>query len=814
MSNLLFSPNLSVGGIIFLMNSEFNSQLDKAYLPSQHEPEVSELWEKAGAYKPAGDPAKEPFCIIMPPPNANGVLHAGHLMYTVEDIATRFARMQGRPTLWLPGTDHAGIETQYVYEKELAKKGLSRFDLGPEKFYDEVMEFTKRHQEGALAGFKSMGFSADWSKLKFTLDEDIIDVVYDVFIRLHKDGHIYRGNRIVNWCPRCQAAFPDIETEHIDRDDAMYTVDYGTIKIATTRPETIFADVAVAVNPKDRNYETLIGKTATIPLVDRQIPIIADAHVDPEAGTGALKVTPAHDKNDYEIGQRHNLPEISVIDEEGKLINVPEEFAGMEVLEARKAVVEALDRAGKLVKTDPLTHSVAVHDRCKTPIELLISEQWFLRVKELNKPVIEALENNEINIYPARYKRVALNWLNQEHDWCISRPGWWGIRIPVYYKTNNDPEKENYIIAKDEKEAIKYYGEGNYRAETDTFDTWFSSSQWPYATLMTSGKDDFKTFYPTSLMGTAAEILHKWVTRMVMFGLYATKQVPFKNVYLWGTVTDEKGQKLSKSKGNYEDPMEITAKYGTDALRMALSIGITAGNNGALYDEKVQGYRNFCNKLWNVARFILAKVPEGTNPENAKVLSPADNWVVGKVNETIELVTKNIESYRYSEAGQEVYTLLWEDIADKYIEYSKQSPNNELLAYCLDTVLRLAHPYAPFVTEAIWQRLMWTNSNLITEQWPNVIHSASTAEAKKFEIEIIKIISAKQKDAKAVEVKKLQKELEAKKNMIRISESKLDNKNFVNNAPKNVVEDEKQRLDQAISDATKLEGQIEKLKSN
>jgi valyl-tRNA synthetase len=814
MSNLLFSPNLSVGGIIFLMNSEFNSQLDKAYLPSQHEPEVSELWEKAGAYKPAGDPAKEPFCIIMPPPNANGVLHAGHLMYTVEDIATRFARMQGRPTLWLPGTDHAGIETQYVYEKELAKKGLSRFDLGPEKFYDEVMEFTKRHQEGALAGFKSMGFSADWSKLKFTLDEDIIDVVYDVFIRLHKDDHIYRGNRIVNWCPRCQAAFPDIETEHIDRDDAMYTLDYGTIKIATTRPETIFADVAVAVNPKDRNYETLIGKTATIPLVDRQIPVIADAHVDPEAGTGALKVTPAHDKSDYEIGQRHNLPEISVIDEEGKLINVPEEFAGMEVLEARKAVVEALDRAGKLVKTDPLTHSVAVHDRCKTPIELLISEQWFLRVKELNKPVIEALENNEINIYPARYKRVALNWLNQEHDWCISRPGWWGIRIPVYYKTNNDPEKENYIIAKDEKEAIKYYGEGNYRAETDTFDTWFSSSQWPYATLMTSGKDDFKTFYPTSLMGTAAEILHKWVTRMVMFGLYATKQVPFKNVYLWGTVTDEKGQKLSKSKGNYEDPMEITAKYGTDALRMALSIGITAGNNGALYDEKVQGYRNFCNKLWNVARFILAKVPEGTNPKNAKVLSPADNWVVGKINETIESVTKNIESYRYSEAGQEVYTLLWEDIADKYIEYSKQSPNNELLAYCLDTVLRLAHPYAPFVTEAIWQRLVWTNSNLITEQWPNVIHSASTAEAKKFEIEIIKIISAKQKDAKAVEVKKLQKELEAKKNMIRICESKLDNKNFVNNAPKNVVEDEKQRLDQAISDATKLEGQIEKLKSN
>jgi len=814
MSNLLISSNLSVDVIIISMSVEPYNQMDKAYIPSEHEPTVAKLWEESGAFKPAGDPSKDPFCIIMPPPNANGVLHAGHLMYTVEDVATRFARMQGRPTLWLPGTDHAGIETQYVYEKELAKKGLSRFDLGPEKFYEEVMSFTKKHQEGALAGFKSMGFSADWSRLKFTLDEDIIDVVYDVFIRMHKDGHIYRGNRIVNWCPRCQAAFPDIETEHIERDDAMYTLDYGTIKIATTRPETIFADVAVAVNPKDRNYETLIGKTATIPLVDRPIPILADAHVDPESGTGALKVTPAHDKNDYEIGQRHNLPEISVVDEEGKLINVPEEFAGMEVLEARKAVVTALEEAGKLVATEPLTHSVAVHDRCGTPIELIISEQWFLRVKELNRPVIDALENDKVTIYPSRYKRVALNWLNQEHDWCISRPGWWGIRIPVFYKTSNDPDKDAYIIAKDEAEAIKYYGEGNYRAETDTFDTWFSSSQWPYATLMTAGEGDFNTFYPTTLMGTAAEILHKWVTRMIMFGLYATEKVPFENVYLWGTVTDEKGQKLSKSKGNYEDPMEITAKYGTDALRMALSIGISAGNNGALYNEKVQGYRNFCNKLWNVARFILAKIPENTNPNDAKLLSPADNWITGKLNDAIDEVTKDIESYRFSEAGQTIYSLLWDDIADKYVEYSKQSPNNELLAYCLDTVLRLTHPYAPFVTEAIWQNLMWTKSNLITEQWPNVIHKPSTEKAQEFEIEIIKILSAKQKDANKVEVLKLQKELTAKQNMIKISETKLSNKNFVANAPANIVEEEQARLDQAQADVLKLEGQIEKLESN
>jgi len=784
-----------------------NPEMPKAYTPADHENKISELWDKNNAYQPyasvkaqaaaslANNPKKaEPFSIIMPPPNANGVLHAGHLMYVIEDIATRFARMQGRPTLWLPGTDHAGIETQYVYEKELAKTGLSRFDLGPEKFYEEVMAFTKTHQEGALAGFKSMGFSADWSKLKFTLDEDIINVVYDVFIRLHKDGHIYRGNRIVNWCPRCQAAFPEIETQHVDRDDAMYTLDYGTIQIATTRPETIFADAAVAVNPEDSSYLQLVGKTATIPLLDRPIPIIADNHVDPKSGTGALKVTPAHDKNDYEIGQRHSLPEISVIDEEGKMINVPDQYAGMEVLEARQAVVAALEAAGKLVKTEPLTHSVAFHDRCGTAIELIISEQWFLRVKELNKPVIDALETDKINIFPKRYKRVALNWLSQEHDWCISRPGWWGIRIPVFYKIDNNPNTDSYLIAKDESEAAKYYGEGNYRAETDTFDTWFSSSQWPYATLMTSGEGDFSTFYPTTLMGTAAEILHKWVTRMIMFGLYTTGKIPFENVYLWGTVTDEKGQKLSKSKGNYQDPMEITAKYGTDALRMALSIGISAGNNGALYNEKVEGYRNFCNKLWNVARFILAKVPEVTLPDKAELHSPADHWIISRINQAIESVTKNIETLHYSEAGQTIYSLLWDDIADKYIEYSKQSSNPAMLAYTLDTILRLAHPYAPFVTEAIWQELPWQDSILITETWPKIKIKPSAQLAKQFELDIIAILSAQQKQHKQVQAAKIEKEIAAKLNLIKITKTKLSNPAFAKNAPKELVAGERAKL--------------------
>ncbi len=795
------------------MNASPTSELSKAYNPSENEAGIYKMWEDSGAFKPNGDKSLPPFSIIMPPPNANGSLHAGHLMYTLEDVAIRFARMQGRPTLWLPGTDHAGIETQYVYEKELAKKGLTRFDLGPDKFYSEVMDFTLKHQQGALDGFKSMGFSADWSRLKFTLDEDIIQIVYDTFISLHRDGHIYRGNRIVNWCPRCQAAFPDLETDHINRDDAIYTLDYGSIKIATTRPETLFADTAIAVNPKDKRYLKLIGQTATIPLVDRPIAIIADTYVVPTAGTGALKVTPGHDKNDYEIGQRHNLAEITIVDSEGKLINVPEQFAGLTVMEARHAVVKALETAGKLTKAEPLSHSIAVHDRCGTTIEPLISEQWFLRVAELNKPVVKALTDNTITIYPSRYKRVALNWLSQEHDWCISRPGWWGIRIPVYYKTSSDPDKTAYLITKDEAEAIAYYGSDNYRAETDTFDTWFSSSQWPYATLMTTGKNDFKDFYPTSMMGTAAEILHKWVTRMIMFSLYSTKQIPFKDVYLWGTVTDEKGQKLSKSKGNYDEPMDITAEYGTDALRMALTIGITSGNNGALYIEKVQGYRNFCNKLWNVARFVLAKVPQDVDPSRAKLLSPADHWMASQLNTAIVNITSGIENYKFSEAGQAVYSLLWEDLADKYIEYSKQSLNAELLAYFLDTTLRLIHPFAPYISEAIWQKAMWTKSNLITEHWAKVIHSPSTAKSKQFEIEIIKIISSQQQSAHSVELDKLIKELLAKQNLIELAQAKLNNVAFIANAPSEVVASEQARVQQAEQAIGDITDEIKKLES-
>jgi valyl-tRNA synthetase len=692
-------------------------ELSKAYNPAEHETKLYRAWEDAGAFKPApARDGKTPFSIIMPPPNANGVLHTGHAMYVIEDILVRYRRMQGHPTLWLPGTDHAGIETQVVYERELAKDGKSRFDLGQEKFARQALAFTEHNQPRIIGQLKSLGFSADWSRLAFTLDDAIVETVTSTFKQMNKDGLIYRGNRIVNWCPRCRSSFADIEIKHEDRQDAMYTLDYGSVQIGTTRPETIFADAAVAVHSEDKRYAKLIGQTATIPLVDRPIAIIADDYVNPELGTGALKVTPAHDHNDYEIGLRHKLPEIQVVDLDGKMINVPQTYAGLEVVEARKRVVADLDTARKLIATTPLLHSVAVHDRCGTVIEPLITEQWYLRMAELNAPVIQAIESDEIVIVPKRFKPVVLSWLKNEHDWNIGRQNWFGIRVPVYYKISNDPDTEPYLVATDEDEAKAYYGEGNYRAETDIFDTWFSSGQWPYATLQASG--DFETFYPTSVMETGRDILTKWVTKMAMFGLYRTGKVPFKTVYLHGLVNDAHGKKMSKSKGNVLNPLDLTAKYGTDALRLALTIGITPGNDGSLSEAKIEGYRNFCNKLWNVARFILGQLPTDYSPTAATIDSPVDEWIAAKVDTAVTEVTAAIEDYRFSDAGQLVYSLLWDDFADWYLEAAKVSPNHNLLIEVLETILKLTHPMAPFVTEAIWSSIPWQETQLIITPWP------------------------------------------------------------------------------------------------
>ncbi len=694
--------------------------MEKAYVPSRYEADIYKLWEESGAFKPAGDPKKSPFSIIMPPPNANGHIHVGTAMFTVEDVMIRYWRMKGHPTLWLPGMDHAGIETQIVFERELAKEGKTRFDYSPQEFYQAALEYTREHMGIMLSELKAMGFSADWSRLKFTLDDDVIDTVYDTFRKLLKDGHIYRGNRIVNWCPHCHSAFADIEIKHQQQIDPLYYIKYGPFVLATVRPETKFGDTAIAVHPKDERYQKYIGKEIEADglLGKFKLKVIADDYVDPAFGTGVVKVTPAHDPNDWEMGLRHNLEVKQAIGTDGRLTKLAGKYAGMPVVDARQQVAQDLEAAGLIDHIEMnYSHNVAYHSRCGTQIEPLVTEQWWLKVEQLVKPAIEAVKNGDIKIVPKRFEKQYISWLENLRDWNISRQNWFGIRIPVYYNTGSDTTKAPYMPFSRENEAKEYYGEGNYEAESDTFDTWFSSSQWPYATLMSSG--DFERFYPTSVMETGRDILTIWVTRMVMLGLYRTGKVPFKTIYLHGLVNDERGKKMSKSKGNVINPLEKTAEYGTDALRLALTIGITPGNDGSLSDKKIEGYRNFCNKLWNVSRFILDSLPEGDHsPTTPKPISSADHWILNRFNSEITDVSKAIESYRFSEAGERIYSLLWDDLADWYIEASKVSPNPSVLTYCLDTILRLIHPFAPFVTEVIWQQLPWQSHNLIVSDWP------------------------------------------------------------------------------------------------
>lgn len=703
-------------------------ELSKTYDPQAHEADIYKLWEESGAFKPAANASGKPFCIIMPPPNANGDLHLGHAMYVVEDIMVRYHRMKGVSTLWLPGVDHAGIETQVVFERLLEKDGKSRFDLGRDEFYRQVMDFTQRNRRNMENQLRSLGFSCDWTREKFTLDPDIIEIVYGTFRRLHDDGLIYRGNRIVNWCPRCRSGFADIEIKHRDQIDPLYYIKYGPFVLATVRPETKFGDTAIAVHPDDERYKELVGKEIKADglLGAFKLKVIADSHVDPAFGTGAVKVTPAHDPNDWEIGQRHNLEVKQAIGTDGRLTALCGKYAGMKADEARIQVAHDLEERGLMDHIDMnYKHAVAIHDRCGTVIEPLVTEQWWLKVKPLVEPAIKAVESGEIKIIPSRFKKVYIDWLNNLRDWNISRQDWWGISIPVYYGTSEDKSKSPYIITADEDEARAYYGEGNYTAETDIFDTWFSSSQWPFATLMAT--DDFNRFYPTSVMETGRDILFLWVTRMVMLGIYRTGKVPFENVYLHGLVNDAQGKKMSKSRGNVISPLSMTAKYGTDALRLALTIGITPGNDGSISEQKIEGYRNFCNKLWNVARYVIAQAGPNYTPPPAgqKTDFPnlADRWILERVSYETSSVSKLIEGYRFSEAGQRVYSLLWDDFADWYIEASKIAPNPQVLVTALETILKLAHPFAPFVTEAIWQQMAWQKEKLIVTAWPNEILS-------------------------------------------------------------------------------------------
>lgn len=703
--------------------------LDKTFNSKDQESLIYSEWEDKGLFKPSSEAKGEPFSIIMPPPNANGNLHAGHAVgYTLEDIICRYMRQQGRPVLWQPGTDHAGIETQFVYEKKLASEGKSRFDLGPEKFNEEVMAFTIDNQDNILNQFRSIGFSADWSRLRFTLDDEVVKLVNANFEKMLKEDHIYRGNRITNWCHRCGAAFADIEVDRTDTEDPFYTFQYGPFKIGTARPETKFGDKYVVVHPDDSRYSDYThGDKFTAEWINGEIEatVIKDDSIDMEFGTGAMTITPWHDAVDFDIAQKYDLDKEQIIDHDGKLLPIAGELAGESITEARPKIVEILKNKGLLVKEEPKVHAVATHDRCGTVIEPQITRQWFMRVGEVNKPVIKAITEDEIKFYPARFKQVALNWLEQEHDWCISRQNWWGIRIPVHFRKGTDDSLDEFIVNKTDDEATEYYGVDGFTKSHDTFDTWFSSSQWPYATLKTGEPGDYDKFYPTSLMATAREILHKWVTRMIMFGLYDNGQIPFESVYLWGLVTDEKGAKMSKSKGNVLDPLELTAKYGTDALRLTAALTNTPGNDSPLSESKVEPQRNFCNKLWNIAKFAEMTFDK----EQPQDMSVADHWILSRLEETKTTIQEKFKTYRLNEAAYHVYHFIWDDLADWYIEASKTAPNPELLMQIITDSLIICHPFIPFITEQIWKDLELGGGMLAEQQWPDV-REFDTAKAE------------------------------------------------------------------------------------
>lgn len=705
--------------------------LAKTYTPNEYEPSIYALWEESGVFKPKGQ--SQPYAIVMPPPNANGNLHVGHALGSaIQDILVRYHRMQGFDAVYIPGADHAGFETWVVYERELEKHGQTRFDFNREELYAQVWDFVAQRRGDMELQLRAIGVGADWDDLVFTLDDKVIKTVYDTFEKMWQDGYIYRGERIVNYCTQHQTSFSDYEVVHKNEKGKLWEIAYplidkvGEIVIATTRPETMFGDVAVAVNPNDERYKDLVGCKVLLPIVKREIPIIADDYVDPAYGTGMVKITPAHDPNDFEVGKRHNLELVQVIDFDGKMINVPGQFVGMTALEARKRVLAALEIDELLRGEKDIEHQVGHCYKCGSVIEPLAKEQWFVKMRQLADNAIAAIERKEVTFTPENKGDVVIKYLKDIKDWNISRQIPWGIPIPMFQsKTNLDDWR--YSTEVDKKEIV--VDGTTYRREEDTLDTWFSSGQWPYITTDYLDAGKLAKYYPNTVMETAGDILFAWVARMIMLGLYRTGQVPFKHVYLHGLVLDEKGIKMSKSKGNVINPMETVAKYGSDALRMGIIASRSAAQPQAFNTGKVVAARNFCNKLWNIARYTENLVGGRTPAASPQLQSLADHWIARQLDEAAQSLDRQIATYHFAEAGETIYHTVWDDVADWYIEASKVEQNIDMNAYVLDTILRLTHPFAPFLTETIWQALPWHDTILASETMPDRLEYDDIAAA-------------------------------------------------------------------------------------
>ena len=695
-------------------------QLAKQYIPNDYEPNIYALWETSEALEPTG--VGKPYSIIMPPPNANGNLHIGHALdMNLKDILIRYHRMKGDDAVFIPGADHAGFETWVVYERELTKQGKSRFDFSRDQLYSQVWNFVQEKRGNMELQLRALGVSASWKHLTFTLDDKVINTVYDTFKKMWDDNLVYRGERIVNYCTEHQTSFADIEVEHKNEKGKLWKIAYptldkiGEIIIATTRPETMLGDVAVAVHPDDERYKKLIGTRILLPIVNKEIPIIADEYVDMSYGTCAVKITPAHDPNDFEIAKRHDLPLESVISPEGKMINVPAQFLGLTPVEARTRVLEALEALELRRGKTEIEHAVGHCYKCGSVIEPMIKEQWFIKTQSLAQPAIDALKKEEITFYPASKRKELIAYLEQLKDWNISRQIPWGIPIPAFVN-ENDPKDWIFDTRTNEQSIV--VNDTTYIREEDTFDTWFSSGQWPYIVTDYLTGGDLANYFPTDMMETGMDIMRAWVSRMIMLSLYRTGKLPFKEVYLHGMVNDEHNQKMSKSKGNVINPMELVAEFGSDATRMGVISGRAPAQSQAFNKGSVIAARNFCNKLWNIARFVEAQIGDNHQIVDLEPQTPADHWIIRQLNDAANNIAVRIEQYRFSEASETVYHTIWDDVADWYIESSKTAINRPLLSWVLATSLKIAHPFAPFVTETIWQTLNYTDGILMREAWP------------------------------------------------------------------------------------------------
>ncbi len=716
-------------------------ELTPTYQPRDVESRWYEWWESQGYFTPRIDYSQKPFVIIMPPPNVTGELHMGHALFVaVEDLLIRWRRMQGYPTLWLPGADHAGIAGQWVVERELLAEGLTRHDLGREKFLERVWDWMNRYRGRIREQLRILGASCDWTRFRFTMDPGPSRAVRTAFKRLYDKGLIYRGERLINWCPRCMTALSDLEVDHEEVDSKLWFIRYPiegsdrSIEVATTRPETMLGDTGIAVHPDDPRYRDLVGKTAILPILGRRLAIVADAAVDPEFGTGAVKVTPAHDFNDFEIAQRHGLPAVNILNPDGTLNDNAGPYAGMPNTEARWRIVEQLDREGYLVRVEDYRHSVGRCQRCGTVVEPMISKQWFVKMEPLARPAIEVARNGTVRFVPERFTSVYLHWLENVRDWCISRQLWWGHRIPVWYCGDCG---ELTVTDEETLERCGHCGGTNIEQDPDVLDTWFSSGLWPFSTLgWPDETEDLRYFYPGSVMETGYDILFFWVARMVFLGLEFMGDVPFYTVYLHGTVRDEAGQRMSKTKGNVIDPTDVTEQYGSDALRFTLLTLAGPGTDMKLSLPRVEANRNFANKIWNATRFTLralASGPVATAADGAPLppdrtsMSLADRWILSRLQRVTGEVTELMERYQFHEAGRQLYEFLWSEFCDWYIEASKVAlaedgaraqAARQTLATVLEQALRLLHPFMPFVTEELWQRLPHAGESVMIAPWP------------------------------------------------------------------------------------------------